>query len=139
MKIDAILGTDHEYTGINNTYNKREEEEKNTPLSWQPDKVSISDEAWSAYAAFMESQKSDPKEGADQEFAQYLKEAKGQAPSADEDKDEIDELYEQLDKLNTQLFQVMNSEMPEEAKQGKLAAITAQITAVQAQIDAVEK
>ena len=142
MRIDSIFGTNSEYSSIN-TGNKREQEEQQSgfPLNWQPDNVNISEEARSAYAALLSSRQAaaGEEEAADRAFSEYVKAARGEAPSADEDKDELEELYEQLGKLQTQLFQIMSEQEPDELKQPRIAAINAQINGIQAQIDSQEK
>ena len=135
MQINSIYGADEVYSGEDTIYSKKKsQEESNSLLSWQPDNVNISDEARAAYAAMLQEEKSSEESSPDDEFAEYMKEARGENASAGDPQKQIEKLEKQLEKLQSKLAELAESNTPEDAKQAQMGALHAEIGAISAQI-----
>ena len=135
MQISSLYGTDEVCYGEDTIYSKKKsQEESNSLLSWQPDNVNISDEARAAYAATLQEEKSSEESSPDDEFAEYMQEARGESASAGDPQQQIEKLQKQLEKLQSKLAELAESNMPEETKQAQMGALHAEIGAISAQI-----
>ena len=135
MQISSLYGTDEVYYGEDTIYSKKkQQEESNSLYSWQPDNVNISDEARAAYAATLQEEKSSEESSPDDEFAEYMQEARGESASAGDPQQQIEKLQKQLEKLQSKLAELAESNMPEDAKQAQMGALHAEIGAISAQI-----
>ncbi len=135
MQISSLYGTDEVYYGEDTIYSKKKQQEESKSLySWQPDNVNISDEARAAYAATLQEEKSSEESSPDDEFAEYMQEARGESVSAGDPQQQIEKLEKQLEKLQSKLAELAESNMPEDAKQAQMGALHAEIGAISAQI-----
>ena len=135
MQISSLYGTDEVYCGEDTIYSKKKQQEESKSLfSWQPDNVNISDEARAAYAATLQEDESSAESSPDDEFAEYMKEARGESASAGDPQQQIEKLQKQLEKLQSKLAELAESNIPEDAKQAQMGALHAEIGAISAQI-----
>jgi len=141
MQIDSILGTQQAYYAENTISGKKNNDnEKNFPLSWQPDNVSISDEARAAYATLkQEKEQAGEEPNADEEFSEYMKDARGESPASADPVKQLEELEKMLEKLQAKLADVAQSGLPEEAKRAQMGALQSEISAITAQIGELMK
>ena len=117
---------------------KEEEQEPFVPLSWGGDTVTFS-----AEARIMQQSSSAAKEDKAEEdtsgkeaaatLSEVIKKATG-GVSTTSPAEQIEALEKKLKELQTRLAQVAASSMPEESKEGMMAAINGEISQVAAQI-----
>lgn len=137
MRIDSLFGTDQVYYADNTISGRRNEDNQPKAMEWQPDNVNISDEARAAYAALVQQKEQEAAEqdpGPSDEFAEYMKDARGETPKSGDPLEQIEELEKLLEKLQTKLAQVAQSGQPEDAKQAEMGAISAEISSIVSQI-----
>ncbi len=144
MLIEDLLSTTRtESTQGITKLRKKEEEESSLPLSWGGDSVSISAEARAKQQAAAasgeeDSSNEDAAKEASGKLSEIIQRATGGGSGGGDSSANIEALRKQLTQLQGKLAQVAGSSMPDEAKQGQIASINAQISQLISQIAEME-
>ena len=117
---------------------KEDKEEALLPSSWGGDTVTFSAEARalqqsSSTPSKEKEEDTSGKEAADK-LSEIIKKATGSGSSGSGGTSELEALEKRLKELQSRLAQVATSSMPEEAKEGAMASLNAQISQISAQI-----